>query len=227
MRPVGDGFADEVGELVLEERVQTGGRFVEDQQVGAVHERQHEADLLPVALGQRVDRAVQLGVEALGELVAVAAVAQAADRGEPVQVLAPGQPSGRARVRPAGSRRGGGSATLSRDGSRPEDAHAARCRSVQTEQQSDRGRLPGAVRAEEPEHFPGAISKLTSVTPRCAPNRRVRCSTLTDDRLGVGLPRDRRALSSPRPTIAAVPRRSPADGWPSAGVGSPAASAKA
>ncbi len=88
---VGDSLAHDVREFVLEQRVQAGGRFVQHQQVGAVHERQHDADLLPVTFGQRVDRAVQLRVEAFGELVAIFAVAHAAYRGEPVQVLPPGQ----------------------------------------------------------------------------------------------------------------------------------------
>jgi hypothetical protein len=42
-------------ELLLQERVQSAGRLVQDEQLRLVHERLHDADLLPVPLGQGLD----------------------------------------------------------------------------------------------------------------------------------------------------------------------------
>ena len=69
---VGDGLADQPLELVLQQRIQPGGRLVEHQQFGPVHEREHQPDLLPVALRQCPYRAVQLDAEPFDELVAIA-----------------------------------------------------------------------------------------------------------------------------------------------------------
>ena len=91
MRPVVDGLPDQVLELVLQQRVQAGGRLVEDEQVGLMHEREHQADLLPIAFRQRPRRAIEIGGEPLDELVAVAELTQPSCSGQPVEVLAAGQ----------------------------------------------------------------------------------------------------------------------------------------
>ena len=52
------------------ERVEAAGRLVEDEQLGPVHERLHDPDLLAVPLRELADRAVEDAVEALAELVA-------------------------------------------------------------------------------------------------------------------------------------------------------------
>ena len=57
-------------EAALDERVEPGDRLVEDQQLGLVHERLDQPELLAVAGRQLVDRPVQLRAEALGQLVA-------------------------------------------------------------------------------------------------------------------------------------------------------------
>jgi hypothetical protein len=59
----------ELLELVLEERVETRRGLVEHQQLGAVHERLDQRDLLPVAAGQASDRSLDVESEALRELV--------------------------------------------------------------------------------------------------------------------------------------------------------------
>src|SRR5664279_233532 len=225
-----DALADQARELILKERVQTGGRFVEHQQPRPVHESLHQADLLPVALGQGADRAIQLGTEPVGQLIAVAAVAQGADVGEAIQVLAPGQPwvEGEVPWQVADV-----AVDLDAVAPRvtPEHAHAPRRRSIQPEQQSDRGRLPGTVRAQKPEHLAGSDVEAdighSALRPE-APGQVLD----TDDRLrGAGLPRH---LSG---SLSVIRDRQPSQPsgvahQPSAlaagkGCGSPAASAKA
>ena len=56
----GGALAQEVLELVLHQRVEAAGGLVEDQQLGLVHERLDQADLLTVPLGQLLDGPVQL-----------------------------------------------------------------------------------------------------------------------------------------------------------------------
>ena len=88
---LGDGLPDQVLELVLQQRIQAGGRFVEHEQVGLVHECEHQADLLPIAFRQCPRRAIEIGGEPLDELVAVAEVTQPSCPRQPVEVLAAGQ----------------------------------------------------------------------------------------------------------------------------------------
>ena len=66
-------------EALLDERVEARDRLVEDQQLRLVHERLDETELLAIARRELADRAVELGVEASGELVAQAPVDAAAE----------------------------------------------------------------------------------------------------------------------------------------------------
>src|SRR5664279_667376 len=74
--------------------------------------------------------------------------------------------------------------------------------------------FPAPFGPRNPNTSPAATSKLTSVTPRCDPKRRVRCSTLTTVSAGpcchVICPTPCRRPG--RTAIAAVPYRSPAQG---------------
>ena len=78
-------------EALLDQRVETGDRLVEDQQLGLVHEGLDQAELLAVAGRELAHRPVELGVEALGERVAKAPVDAAAELGQVVQHLRSGQ----------------------------------------------------------------------------------------------------------------------------------------
>ena len=60
-------LTDELIERLLHERVEPGGRLVEHQELGWVHERLDEADFLPVSLRQCANRSVELETKAIGE----------------------------------------------------------------------------------------------------------------------------------------------------------------
>ena len=66
------GLGDELVERLLHERVEAARRLVEDEQVGIVHERLDEPDLLPVSAGELLDPAVEVEVEPFREGVAPA-----------------------------------------------------------------------------------------------------------------------------------------------------------
>ena len=64
------GLGDQLVERLLHERVEAARRLVEDEQVGVVHERLDEPDLLPVSARELLDPAVEVEVEPFRELVA-------------------------------------------------------------------------------------------------------------------------------------------------------------
>ena len=64
---VGHRLADELEERLLDERVETRRRLVEDQQLGSVLERDDEPDLLLVALGVLLEPARRVEVEAFDQ----------------------------------------------------------------------------------------------------------------------------------------------------------------
>ena len=140
-------------EVALNERVQAGDRFVEDQQLGVVHERLDEPELLPVAGRQLPNRPVELGVEALGELgdaagpdVAVQPREEAEHRRagqQGVETEVPGQ------VADAPPQREPAAGDVV-----PEQPRAARCWRGEPEQQAHGRTLAGPVGTEEPEDLP-------------------------------------------------------------------------
>ncbi len=85
------GLVQQAVELVLDERVEAGGGLVEDQQFRPVHERLDEADLTPVPGAEVGHLALEVAVQALGELGGVVPVHAAAQVGEVAQRLAPGE----------------------------------------------------------------------------------------------------------------------------------------
>ena len=97
-------LGDEAGELLLDERVQPGGRLVHDHERRAVHDRLDQPDLLPVPAGELADRPLQVRIEAPGERACEVAIADAAQLREEVQQLLPGRVARRRRTRPGGSR---------------------------------------------------------------------------------------------------------------------------
>jgi hypothetical protein len=78
--------------LVLHEWVKARRWFVEHEQLGAVHEREHDPELLAVALRQLVDLSVQVHVEPLDELIAQPPIHAGAGAGEPVEDAPAGHP---------------------------------------------------------------------------------------------------------------------------------------
>ncbi len=67
---LGADLAEQRVKALLHERIETGDRLVQDQQLGLVHERLDQAELLSVAGRQLADRAIEIGVEPLGQRVA-------------------------------------------------------------------------------------------------------------------------------------------------------------
>ena len=141
-------------ELALQQRIESAGGLVEDQELGVVHERLHEPDLLTVALRQIPNLAVQRQVEAIGQRV---------DR--LLWHSAP-QPSEMHQDRPHGLTRpqrelAGQIAHPAADGHRvapaveTEHGRRARGRMQQVEDRADERGLARAVRPEEPEDLAG------------------------------------------------------------------------
>ena len=72
-------------ETLLDERVEPCDRLVEDQQLGLVHERLNQAELLAVTGRELPHRASELRAEALGQLIAQAPVHTSAQVGQVVE----------------------------------------------------------------------------------------------------------------------------------------------
>ena len=64
-----DDLRDELVERLLHERIEPTRRLVEHEQVGVVHERLDETDLLPVPARELLDPAAEVEVEPCGKLV--------------------------------------------------------------------------------------------------------------------------------------------------------------
>ena len=107
----GAAVGPQVGELALEdllhERVEAGGRLVEDEQRHVAGEGRDEGDLLPVALGVGLALLGLVELEALDEAAAPLLVDAAAQPAEQVDDLAAAEATARARRRRARRRAGG------------------------------------------------------------------------------------------------------------------------
>ncbi len=148
--PIGRGLAKERANLRLEKRIEAGRGLVEDDEIRAVHERLHDADLLAVPLRELADWTVEIQVETRAELVAqplVDASTQACQRGE---LLAAGESIGEPKIarQVTDATPRGGAVTVDVT---PEKRRASCGRVDQPEEQADRRRLPGAVRPEVAE----------------------------------------------------------------------------
>ncbi len=71
---LGGDLTDELLELVLDERVEPRSRLVQDQELGLMHERLDERDLLSVPSRELADRTVDLHTEPCDEAVEHACV---------------------------------------------------------------------------------------------------------------------------------------------------------
>ena len=141
-------LGDELEEPLLDDRVQAARRLVEDEELGLVHERLHDADLLPIALGQLADPRRHVEVEATGQCldpVGGNAAAQVAEVGQQLATgLAAGDGEVAGQVADPPAQRG---AALS--GRFAEQRRHATRRADQVEQDPDRGGLAGAVGSQE------------------------------------------------------------------------------
>ncbi len=155
-------FADALLEGLLHQRVEPGGRLVEDEQLGLGGQRGDEGDLLPVALGVVADPLGRVEVEAFDQLGAAALVESAVRRAEDVEALPAGQPGPQRDV--TGRRR---RAARAARGLAPrvaaEQFDVAAVVAHQAEEDPDRGRLARAVGAEEPVHLARAHVEVEPV----------------------------------------------------------------
>ena len=135
---------------MLEQRIETRRGLVEDEQLGSVHERLHERDLLPIPSRQRSDRPVEVDGESIRQILQPSRVHAAAESREPVEELRPREPLVQRRV-------AGYVADPPPDRDRvevrveTEHERAPARRAQEIEQEPDGRCLPGAVRAEEAE----------------------------------------------------------------------------
>src|SRR5665647_893176 len=150
-----DRLLDERPELPLHERVETQGRFVEDEQVRLVHEGLHQADLLLVAVREVGELPAQVEVEPVGEGPDAAGFDAAAQPGQQPDHVAGARP-GELRQLP----RQVADPVLDREavpaGVQAEQRRCALIGPDEVHQQPDRRRLPRAVRADEAEDFAAA-----------------------------------------------------------------------
>ena len=149
---LGADLAEERVKALLHEGIQTGDRLIQDQQLGFVHEGLDQSELLSVAGRQLADRAIEIGVEALGQGVAHARVDSTAELREVVEHHPPGQ----LRVhRQITGQEADPSADLEAVLAHVEPEHPSRARGRpdQVQQQSHRGRLARTVGTEKAEHL--------------------------------------------------------------------------
>ena len=163
-RAVRAELLDEAGELLLHERVQPGGRLVHHDHGRAVHQRLDEPDLLPVPARELPERTAEVGLEAVGERAGERAVVDAAEVGEEIQQLLAGDLLVEGELAGQEARAGAGGDAVAPD-VEAEDLRGPGGRAQQAEQRADRGRLAGAVGAEEAEHLAGRDAEGDA--PRC------------------------------------------------------------
>ena len=90
-RPGAYQFTHQTFELVLHQRVKSRCRLVEDDQLRSMHDGEQDADLLPIALGQRASGPLEVDLEPVHQFMEEGSVLQTADLGGEVDVLPPGQ----------------------------------------------------------------------------------------------------------------------------------------
>ena len=143
---------DEGEELLLHERVEPGGRLVEDQQLRRMEQRQDQPDLLPVAARELPQRPLHIGAETPRQFVGPAVSGDPAKACEQRDRLVPGRvlpvPEVAGQVPEAGADRHAVATAVE-----AEDASAAPGGVQEVEQRPDRRRLPGGVGTQEAEYL--------------------------------------------------------------------------
>jgi hypothetical protein len=146
-------FMDALPECLFHERIEPAGRLIEDQQVGAGHQRRDEQDLLPVALRVGPSFPARIKNEPIDQEVAVAGVHPAMDAAEEMQDLRTGE--GRPQdclardICESAMDRHRVALTIESEDLRPSPR-----RPCSPEQQPDGRRLAGPVRAEVTDDLP-------------------------------------------------------------------------
>ena len=156
------GLADGVLEDRLHQRVEPRGRLVEDQQLDIGRQRRHERHLLSVALRVRPALLARVELEPLDQGGPPALDEPATQPTEQVDDLS---------TRQVGPQRdvtgdvGESSVQCCRlgPGVATEQPRVTAVRAQQPEEDPDRGRLPRAVRPEEPVHLTGGDRQVESV----------------------------------------------------------------
>ena len=162
--PVGADAVDQLPELAARQRIDAGGRLVEDQQVRVVDQRAAQAELLLHAAGELAGRAVGEGRQAGG-------LQQLGDAAFALGAAVAEQAARRSRRsrRPTGSGRGScpGPAACRRCAGRPRGGGAQFAMSPPSTStcpwldragagdQRQQARLADAVRADQPDHAAG------------------------------------------------------------------------
>ena len=162
VRPWPCSSADALAEHLLHQRVQAGGRLVQQEQLDVGGERGDQRDLLPVALGVRPAFLVGSRSKRSSSSARRARVQPAAQPAEQVDHLAAGQ------VRPQRHVAGHVRQPAVQRRSRPprvaaEQPDGAGVGAQQPEQDPERRGLAGAVRAEEAVHLAGADVQVEPV----------------------------------------------------------------
>ena len=176
VRPCVAQLDDALAEHRVHQRVEARGRLVEQQQLDVGGERGDQRDLLPVALGVGARLLGRVELEALQELGAALLVEAAAQPAEQVDHLAAGE------VRPQRHLAGHvGQAAVQplhvAPGIAAEQPRHAGVGAQQAEQDADRGRLAGAVRAEQAVDLAGphleveAVERLACRRTTCSASR--------------------------------------------------------
>jgi hypothetical protein len=166
-----DPFGHTVREDLLHQRVQPGGRLVEDQQVDVCRESRDQRHLLPVALGVGAALLGRVEVEPLQQLLPVPRTRVGATHPQQhVHGLTAGEVGPQRHV--AGDV---GQPTVDRHGVPPrvlaEHGRRTAVDAQQPEQRPDGGRLAGAVRAEEAVHLTRRDMQVEPVEGTVRPER--------------------------------------------------------
>jgi hypothetical protein len=131
----------------LHQRVETARRLVQQQEIRAGGERRDQLYLLTIALGERSHLLARVQLEALDEPIAVGGVGAAMQPGQELERLPARQRRPQERL-PGDVREPPVRGDRLRPGVDAEQLGPAGRRAVEPEQESDRGRLAGAVRPE-------------------------------------------------------------------------------
>jgi hypothetical protein len=150
----------------LHQRIEPGGRLVQDQQLHVGGQSRDDGDLLPVALRVGARLLGRVEVEALDHLVTLGAVQVTPEAGEHIDGLTPGEVGPQLHVAryvcqpPVQGHRVGPGVTT-------QHPCLSRVGTQQPEQHPDRSRLPGAVGSEEAVDLAGSDLEVEPVERPC------------------------------------------------------------
>ena len=160
--PGGLDLGDRLLEDHLHQRVQSGGRLVQQQQVHLGGERRDQCHLLSIALGVGAGLLGGVEVEALAQLVALAPVQSAAQARQQVDRLTAGESGPQLHI--AGNI---GQPTVQGHRVAPrvpaQQAHGAAVGAQHPQQHAHGGGLPGPVRSQEAMHLAGGDLEVEAV----------------------------------------------------------------